>query len=243
MDLAAFARSYLVTLMKSFFLFGQSNMAGADAVPGEPWKKEPADERSILYKGTVPGGDFQRHPLEPILDSTERKIHGPEIGFARGFGEPCLLVKVTGNIPPEETKFLWGENETYMRTALGYFARVSQSAPAAIMTDQGIDEACSPNRWANYKVNLKATIEGLRSHFGDSDLPFIIGQSPFSPYAENERMASVRQAQEEVSSELPCIGFFSIDDLAPFVRGHHLTSNAQLEFGYRFAHCYARLCK
>jgi hypothetical protein len=107
---------------------------------------------------------------------------------------------------------------------------------------QGIDEALS-NRFSSYKANLIGCINGLRTYFDDPDLPFIIGQSVDSPYADPKRMAIIRHAQSAVAGELPRIGFFSIDDLVPFVRGHHLTSDSQLEFGRRFATAFLSLTR
>ena len=195
-------------------------------------------------------GQFARHTLEPLEDVSGRKIHGPEIGFARTLqselaADRYLLVKVTGNIPVDEPNFLWSIDQSYMQTALRLFAQAcilegSDPRPSAILMAQGIDEALS-DRFANYRANLIGCINKLRSHFSDLDLPFIIGQSVNSPYADAVRMESVRQAQYDVGFQLLRIGFFSIDDLAPFVRGHHLSSCAQLEFGRRFANSFLRL--
>jgi hypothetical protein len=35
--------------MQQFLLFGHSNVAGADAIPPQPWQAAPSDERSRLY--------------------------------------------------------------------------------------------------------------------------------------------------------------------------------------------------
>jgi hypothetical protein len=233
--------------MKQFFLFGQSNMAGADAVPSEPWRAIPSDERSRLYLGW----NLKDTPIKseavtlaPTSILTDTLIHGPEVGFARALQasipDDYLFVKTTDNIPPAETEFLWAIDKTYMRNALSFFDSVcrlenAKLRPDAVLMAQGIDEALSDCRWTDYKTNLFRLINAIRSHFDDPSLPFIIGQSVDSPYALPARMAFVRRSQRLASAALHNVGLVSIDDLTPYIRGHHLSSSSQLEFGRRFA--------
>lgn len=224
----------------NFLLFGQSNMAGADAVPVEPWEKDPSDERSVLYwhrhiaqqEMPVPPAPL---PLTPV-EWMGGRIHGPEIGLSRELHrllpqEQFVLVKVTGQIPVSEPRFLW--SGVFLDRMLGFYAAVCSEPPTAILMAQGIDEALSATRCAAYKINLIECIDRLRSHFG-FQVPFVIGQSVDSPLAPPEKMRLVRDAQRQVAASLPMIGFCHVNDL-PNVNYHHLSSASQLEFGRRFA--------
>jgi hypothetical protein len=68
-------------------------------------------------------------------------------------------VKATDNIPPAEREFLWALDRSYMRNTLLFFDIVCtleniKPCPAAILMAQGIDEALSDHRFADYKTNL-----------------------------------------------------------------------------------------
>jgi Carbohydrate esterase, sialic acid-specific acetylesterase len=242
--------------MKQFLLFGQSNMAGADAVSSEPWQAIPSDERSRLYLGwNLKDAPIKSKALTlpPTSILTDTLIHGPEIGFARALQasipDDYLFVKTTDNTPPAETEFLWAIDKPYMRNTVSFFDSVcrlenAKLRPDAVLMAQGIDEALSDCRCANYKMNLFRLINAIRTHLDDPSLPFIIGHSVDLPYALPSRMAFVRRSQRLASAALHNVGLVSIDDLTPYIRGHHLSSSSQLEFGRRFAlkflDCYKR---
>ena len=177
--------------------------------------------------------------LMPYRWQREGLIHGPEIGFARELQkhmpDDYVFIKATGNIHPDLPDFLWAIDGSYMATALSFYWTLCTEAPMAILTDQGLDEAISEKRWRNYGTNLFNIIGALRDYFQNPRLPFLIGQSPNSSYAAPERMAFIRKCQRQASIELPRVGLAKVDDLTPYVNGHHLTSAAQLEFGRRFA--------
>jgi len=177
-------------------------------------------------------------------------IHGPEIGFARflqtRMPDDYLFVKAADNIPTTEKEFLWSVDKPYMRHTLQFFEAACTlenvtPCPAAILMEQGIDEALSDVRFADYEANLFGCIENLRAHFHNPDLPLIIKQSVNSPLASPDRMAAIRQCQQNAAIKLPKVGLVTVDDLKPYVRGHHFSSPSQLELGRRLARIFLEL--
>lgn len=232
--------------MISFFLFGQSNMAGADAVATQPWLPEPSDKRSTLHRTALSAEPpVCSAPLAPYETKPGMLTHGPEVGFARELqrhvSDDYVFVKATGNVHPDLADYLWAIDKSYMETALSFYYALCTQPPAAILMSQGIDEALSETRWQNYRDNLLNLIRDLREHFKTPNLPFIVGQEVNSPLADPARMAIIREAQRQASIELPRVGFVQVDDLGPYVNRHHLTSAAQLEFGRRFVQELLRL--
>ena len=230
-------------------------MAGADAVAPRPWPTIPSDERSKFYVllGHRDGPSVVApSSLAPRPMPVGAPVHGPEIGFARTLQtrmpDDYLLVKSADNIPPTEPDFLWAVDKPYMQRTLRFFETACalekvSPCPDAILMAQGIDEALSVLRCPHYKSNLYACIKNLRAYFSKPDLPFIIKRSVNSPQADPGRMASIRQAQESASLELRKVGLVSVDDLTPYVNGHHLSSPAQIELGRRFALTFLDLTK
>ena len=122
------------------FLFaGQSNMAGADAIVSDPpgFVQQEADRVSLFTYGPGPGkaqmpgyhpwGDIRGHSWSRG-DGAPRLIHGPEVGFVRRLYQAGLrdiaIIKVTGNIPLQEPRWLWGAGEAFFENWTGFVVNI-----------------------------------------------------------------------------------------------------------------------
>ncbi len=253
------------------FLFaGQSNMAGADAIVPDPpgFVQQEADRVSLFTYGPGPGkaqtpgyhpwGDIRGHPWSRG-DSAPRIIHGPEVGFGRRLYaadvRDIAIIKVAGNIPLQEPRWLWGSGETFFENWTGFvddrLAELQRQGHgytvAGFVWHQGIDDGLNPARARTYGENLRQLIAALRQRYGSPNAPFILARSVYSEIAVKRTgsgpaspMALVRAAQVAVAEEDPHAAWIDVDDQEN-VRIHHFTSPGQLVLGRRFADAYLGL--
>lgn len=250
--------------IKVFLFLGQSNIAGADAIVprGADFFWHPADENCLLtcQSAAVESGSAAAVPwrcnkghMVSSGANPQGWVIGPEVGFCRELWseENCLaIIKSWANIAPDNDEWSWGEGCCYYDNALSFAAQQFHKLPeknwspelGGVIWDQGIDDSFNESRANSHEHNLRCLISSLRKHFAAPALPFVLARSVFSPYGNQDWMASIRQQQVKVAAQTAATRWINIDDLKT-VHGHHFSAESQLEAGKRFARAYIDLMK
>jgi hypothetical protein len=258
--LAPIMQSSAPDALRVFIFAGQSNMLGADAIIVPSGTQDLAQaglqtdvDRSALFTmGTqtmsYAWGGIQGHQGltygNTNINGLPVKVHGPEVGFNRALGGNIRIVKYTDNYTALENGHSawvrpgsrWTAWQTFVDARLATIGKPYKIV--GVVWFQGIDDGVLNRDKASYRADLLQMISDVRARYGP--VPFILGRSVNSPMANARSIAGVREAQNEIGA-MPRNGLVVVDDLGPFIRGHHLTAAAQLISGQRFAEEYKRL--
>lgn len=198
---------------------------------------------------TYAWGDLRGHNNfyggNPTYLGNTVKGHGPEIGFNRHLaaGGPMAIIKYTGNFSALQSSkspwlspgTLWTAWQAFVDARL---AEVTSPVVAGVVWFQGIDDGLLARTQAAYEADLRQMIVDLRTKFG-ATLPFIMSRSINSQIAGSTNMAPIRAGQDVIGAETGNARI-DVDDLSPlYVATHHMTAQAQLVSGQRFAYKYA----
>lgn len=246
--------------LRVFIFAGQSNMLGADAVIVPAGTKDLAQaglqtdvDRTALFTvgtqttssawGAIQGHNGQTYG-KTIIDGLPVKIHGPEVGFNRELGGNIGIIKYADNYTELENGHSawvrpgtrWKAWQKFVDAQLLTIGKPYKIV--GVIWFQGIDDGVLKRDKASYRADLLQIISDVRARYGQ--VPFILGRSVNSPFANPNSMADIRDAQNEIGA-MPGNGIVVVDDLGPFIRGHHLSAASQLISGKRFAREYERL--
>jgi hypothetical protein len=251
-----------------FIFAGQSNMAGADAALPPEFAWTEADRRTLYAGAPLPSGarapnycawDRLKGHLVGRPPSGERRVTGPETGFARRLDEGGIsniaIVAAWANFPRTAEQWPWRESGELNQAWLSFVderlaelrGRGFEPRVRGFVWHQGIDDAIHGRLAASCQENLTSLIKFLRHRFNAPDAAFLLARSVDSPIAKrvtgvgpDAAMAMVRRAQVAVGETVTNAAWINVDDL-PNVAQHHFSADSQLVIGRRFGDAYLRL--
>ena len=240
--------------LKVYVLAGQSNMAGCDDVRNlDPmWQSDMGDV--MMYWGNDFAPAFKSLKAgtsgASCSDASPGSFFGPELAFGSDMSyanpdEQVVIIKfaVGGTdmfeywtTPTREFPdggILWNQLQDVMGDAfttlgdMGYEYHVE-----AFLWMQGESDSDKKYRAKAYNKNLTNFISSMRYYVGNPELPFILGRIRDSgqPHAD-----MVREAQVNVSMNIPNVYWIDTDDLPWLPDGIHYDEASMIELGHRFA--------
>lgn len=242
--------------IRVFIFAGQSNMLGADAIIDPSGTKEliaaglqtDADRSSLFTLGGAESyawGDIRGHDgpslSRPDIGGVRFKVHGPEVGFSRALGGNIAIVKYADNYQALEAgRSAWVKPGTRW-TAWQAFVDKQLAAlgrpyvVVGFVWHQGIDDGILHRSQVDYQADLEQVTADLREKFGNK--PFILARSIG---ADGQIMDPIRTGQVAVGTQAGN-AWITVDDLGPYINGHHLSATAQITAGQRFAAAWSLL--
>lgn len=223
---------------------GQSNMTGFLGSVGTP-ADVPNPNSSVMYQHKVTAGTTIVESSGWVDMQTVWATGGSELSFADEMaertGQPLAVVKVAANGTSLFVEWSLAEPTSWyfqMKDKLQLsFAQLEalDYAPyfAGFFWAQGEGDATVSFRADAYETNLTNFIAQLRTDFSEPNLPFYFNRL----HAEDNlsQLSTVRQAQQTVASSVPNTRLLDIDDIEIGPDLLHLTANAQIELGRRWA--------
>ena len=247
----SYETSLAATPVQVFLLGGQSNMDGRASQSGLPAALQNPQADVLLYtRAGTPGIGGTLASLQPGSFRTDGfgNFFGPEVTFGRSLADAlpsvdfALIKHAVGGTSLAED---WNPNtgSTYAAfkstVADGLAALASAGHPteiAGMLWLQGERDAVVSDAFANaYEANLTEFIGDVRNEYG-ADLPFLIGQLSSNLTAVNSvRLATVRQAQENVDNALANTALIVSESFSIKSDNLHYDAAGQIAFGEAFA--------
>lgn len=233
---------------KVYILAGQSNMVGIGMNHELSSEYLGVQEKVKIYaEGTVNSSlKGVWSPLRPGFGG-DSGCFGPELTFGRDMSaaypdSEILLIKCGWSATSLQSD--WRPPSAGGTTGVLYTNLVETVDKALAALDKNIDyelsgmcwmqgesDACSTYGGNAYEENLTAFIKDVRKEFDAPELPFVIAMiDDSSVWAEN---ALVRQAEINVSKNVPYVGIFDTKDLD--TDGTHYKTQGLLDMGADFA--------
>lgn len=239
-----------------FILVGQSNMTGADSessatIPGsEPGDKSVLFWNRAAWSGVEWENDTEFHPLRAQKTGGYcADIIGPEFAFAREMQSKSGLARlaiVKVSFPGSDLAVDWRKEpamgkrayvalqEEMTQAMQALAARHETPEVKGILIHQGISDAATEAKAADYETNLRQFIAHLRTDFAKPETPIVLARENASPRMKPELMEQVRSTIVRVAEYTPGTAWINVDGLDR-VKGHHFTAAAQMEIGKRYA--------
>jgi hypothetical protein len=245
---------------KVFLLGGQSNMAGVGNYPG-------GTISGITYPPDLLPSSSPYYPEQTNVKywnngwtnlrigfgyDTSKNEFGPEVSFGytlkRLFPQDDIyLVKwgvsgsnlaVDWNPDVAGGKYCYTNFKSRVNAALSNL-RNAQLSPvvAGMIWMQGESDTSNADYAAAYKSNLINFIDQVRTDFGTSETPFVLGRI-LTVFGTPENNDVVRSAQMTVSDSVSHVSWFSTDNLQLVYPGHY-GSQGQGDLGVLFANKFA----
>lgn len=219
-----------------YLLMGQSNMAGSQG--GLPSKK-PTPEPRILALNQSNEWAVATDPLH--FDAPNRGA-GPGMSFAKAMllAEKDSAV-VIGLIPCAEggTKLeLWEKSGRLFTNAVARARTAMEKGTLkGVLWHQGESDSDSETNAKTYGVRLGQMIREFRQALGVPDLPFVAGKlcEAFEQHGTYPHAKIVNQALDNLPKQVPQTACADSKGLGHRGDAIHFTTEAQVEFGKRYA--------
>lgn len=228
---------------KSFHLYllmGQSNMAGRGVVPAE------TDNPRILSLNSDNHWIIARDPLHPKIGRVEPGV-GPGLPFATEMlkSDPGITIGLVPCAVGGTALSRWVKDADLYKAALERArAAAAVGTLKGILWHQGESDSDAETNATSYEKRLTQLLADFRTDLAQPDLPIVVGQlGEFLPADQHPYVDTVRAALKHLPADLPHVGYADSHGLHDRGDKLHFDTDAQKEFGARFAKAMLELQK
>ena len=222
-------------LFHIYLLMGQSNMAGRGDLPVNP----PAANPRIVMLTRDHQWSIAADPLH--FDKPKAAV-GPGLTYAKTLLDDVPNSRVRIGLVPcafgGSKLERWHKGADLFANAVAR-ARIAQEVGTlrAVLWHQGESDSITEPEATSYATRLAQMIHDFRDAVGVNDLPFIAGKlcSAIEDLPGYRFARVVNQAIEKLPRELPLCACVDSRGLGHKGDGIHFTTEAQIEFGKRYA--------
>lgn len=234
-----------------FLMLGQSNMKGRGEIP------EVQEENPLILNMNMEDDQWYvaRHPLHKagvpdLIDESDNAGVGPGLDFARQLLEAkseTIIALVPGAIGGSWIS-LWQPGTDLYNETIRRARKALADAPAGMARIAGVlwlqgESDATDGRFESYEDRLITLIQGLRSDFNDTKLPFVactIGA--FNDKSTYPRVAEINEILLGLPQKLPFTACVDAKDLTGHIGDKvHYNTDSQIEIGTRYAESYLNL--
>jgi hypothetical protein len=215
-----------------YLLMGQSNMAGRGVVPAE------TDNPHVLALNPDNHWVIARDPLHQKIGRVEPGV-GPGLPFALEMlkADPKITIGLVPCAVGGTALSRWVKDADLYKNAL---ERAKTAAAAGtlkgILWHQGESDSDAQKNAESYENRLTQMLSDFRTDLGQPNLPIVVGQlGEFLPADKHPYVDTVRAALKRLPADLPHVGYADSHDLHDKGDQLHFDTDAQKEFGARFA--------